>query len=215
VLYPLGYSWSMPSQPDLASVGDTDGFVSGEPMVNERSVRASAGLLFVLGFSALSVAFFTGDSQPLQGFAIVFLLEMGIRLGLDHRFSPSMILGALATRSQRPEWVSLEPKKWAWGLGFALALSTCLAVGWGNLEASVMMIACSVCLSLLFAESALGICVGVTSLPWCAGQSLRVAQEIPATTRRLHGVHFFLGMRQLSTTTKWRCAWPTGRGKTG
>ena len=160
MLYPLGYSWSMPSQPDLASVGDTDGFVSGEPMVNERSVRASAGLLFLLGFSALSVAFFTGDSQPLQGFAIVFLLEMGIRLGLDHRFSPSMILGALATRSQRPEWVSLEPKKWAWGLGFALALSTCLAVGWGNLEASVMMIACSVCLALLFAESALGICVG-------------------------------------------------------
>ena len=133
-LYPLGYSWSMPPQPDLASVGDTNGFDSGEPMVNERSVRASAGLLF--------------------------LLEMGIRLGLDHRFSPSMILGALATRSQRPEWVSLEPKKWAWGLGFALALSTCLAVGWGNLEASVMMIACSVCLSLLFAESALGICVG-------------------------------------------------------
>jgi len=67
----------MPTQPDLASVGDTDGFVSGEPMVNERSVRASAGLVFLLGFSALSVAFFSGDSQPLQGFAIVFLLEMG------------------------------------------------------------------------------------------------------------------------------------------
>lgn len=150
----------MPSQPDLASVGDTDGFNSGEAMVNERSVRASAGILFLLGFSALSVAFFTGDSQPLQGFAIIFLLEMGIRLGLDHRFSPSMIVGALATRTQRPEWVSLEPKKWAWGLGFALALSTCLAVGWGNLDATVMMIACSVCLALLFAESALGICVG-------------------------------------------------------
>jgi hypothetical protein len=150
----------MPSQPDLASVGGTDGFDSGEAMVNERSVRASAGILFLLGFSALSVAFFTGDSQPLQGFAIIFLLEMGIRLGLDHRFSPSMIVGALATRTQRPEWVSLEPKKWAWGLGFALALSTCLAVGWSNLDATVMMIACSVCLALLFAESALGICVG-------------------------------------------------------
>lgn len=84
-LYPLGYSWSMPPQPDLASVGDTNGFDSDEPMVNERSVRASAGLLFLLGFSALSVAFFTGNSQPLQGFAIVFLLEMGIRLGLDDR----------------------------------------------------------------------------------------------------------------------------------
>jgi hypothetical protein len=51
------------------------------PVFNERAVRASAGILFLLGFSAVSYAFFTGDFQPVRGFAILFLWTWEFGLG--------------------------------------------------------------------------------------------------------------------------------------
>lgn len=80
------------------------------PVFNERAVRASAGILFLLGFMAVTSAFFTGDFGPVRGFAILFLIDMGIRIGLNHRFAPSMALGALIVRRQRPEWVGAAQK---------------------------------------------------------------------------------------------------------
>jgi len=89
------------------------------PVFNERAVRAGAGILFLLGFSAANYAFFTDDFQPLRGFAILFLVDMGIRLTLNHRFAPSMALGALIVRRQRPEWVgaaqNVSPGGWDLG----------------------------------------------------------------------------------------------------
>ena len=70
--------------------------------------------------------------NPSKASPSCFFSRWGFGLGLDHRFSPSMILGALATRSQRPEWVSLEPKKWAWGLGFASGSFHLLSRGLGQ-----------------------------------------------------------------------------------
>ncbi|MBT5575858.1 MAG: DUF4395 domain-containing protein [Microbacteriaceae bacterium] len=130
------------------------------PVVNERAVRASAGILFLLGFSAVSSAFFTGDFQPVRGFAILFLIDMGIRIGLDHRFAPSMVLGALIVRRQRPEWVGAAQKRVAWSLGFGMASVACLGMGFLGLQNEWMLLFCSVCLSLMFLETAFGICVG-------------------------------------------------------
>jgi hypothetical protein len=96
------------------------------PVFNERAVRAAAGLLFVVGFSAAATAFFTGDIQPLRGFGILFLIDMGIRLTLNHRFAPSMALGSLIVRRQRPEWVGAAQKRLAWGIGFGMAFVGCL-----------------------------------------------------------------------------------------
>lgn len=132
------------------------------PVINERAVRAAAGLLFLAGAIALSITFFTQNPQPLRAFAIFFLADIGIRLGGNYRFAPSMALGGLITRSQRPELVALEPKKWAWALGFGLASISCLAIGWGNLDTLAMVVLCGVCLTVLYAESAFGICVGCT-----------------------------------------------------
>jgi hypothetical protein len=130
------------------------------PVFNERAVRAAAGLLFVLGFSAAAYALFTDDFQPLRGFAILFLLDMGIRLTVNHRFAPSMALGALIVRRQRPEWVGAAQKKLAWWLGFAMAFSACLGLGFLGLPNTVMLAFCSLCLLFLYLETAFGICVG-------------------------------------------------------
>jgi len=130
------------------------------PVFNERAVRAAAGILFLVGFTAVSYAFYTGDFQAVRAFAIFFLIDMGIRLGFNHRFAPSMALGALMVRRQRPEWVGASPKRLAWALGFGMAFLACLGIGFLNLQNEYMLLFCGFCLALMFLESAAGICVG-------------------------------------------------------
>jgi hypothetical protein len=130
------------------------------PVFNERAVRASAGILFLLGFSAVSYAFFTGDFQPVRGFGFLFMVDMGIRIGWNHRFAPTLALGALIVRRQRPEWVGAAQKRLAWSLGFGMAFVACLGMGFLGLQNEYMLLFCGFCLALMFLESAFGICVG-------------------------------------------------------
>jgi hypothetical protein len=130
------------------------------PVFDERDVRASAGILFLLGFFGWMTALYTGNIQPLRAFGALFLLEMVIRLTVNHRFAPAMALGSLLVRWQRPEWVSATQKRFAWSLGLGIALIGCLGFGWLGFPAVWMLVLCGLCLSLLFLEAAMGICVG-------------------------------------------------------
>lgn len=130
------------------------------PVVNERAVRASAGILFLLGFSAVGYAFFTGDFQPVRGFGVLFLMDMGVRIALNYRFAPTMALGALIVRRQRPEWVGAAKKKLAWSLGFGMAFFACLGMGFFGVPNEYVLLLCGFCVALMFLETAFGICVG-------------------------------------------------------
>lgn len=129
-------------------------------VVNERAARASAGLLFLFGFVAWLHALSSGDLTPLRVFGAVFLLEMNIRLFLSSRFAPMLALGTLLTRRQRPEWVDARSKQFAWALGLGMALASCLSLGWLGLPATITLVICGLCMALLFAETAFGLCVG-------------------------------------------------------
>jgi hypothetical protein len=130
------------------------------PVFNERTVRAAAGLLFVFGAWGWMTAFFTGDVSVMRAFGFIFFIDMAIRLTVSHRFSPSMALGALAVRWQRPEWVGAAQKKTAWWLGFGIAFIACLGFGWLGFPLIWMLALCGLCLAFLFLEAAFGICVG-------------------------------------------------------
>ncbi len=130
------------------------------PVFNERAVRASAGLLFLVGIIGWMLAITTGNFQPLRGFGALFLLEMVLRLTAGHRYAPMMVLGSLITRWQRPEWVGASQKRFAWGLGFGIAAIGCTGFGWLGLDGWIMLSLCGLCLTLLFLEAAMGICVG-------------------------------------------------------
>jgi hypothetical protein len=95
------------------------------PVVNERAVRAAAGILFIGG--ALSFAFaFVQDSQvPLQPLGIVFMFDMLLRVTAGDRWSPTLALGRLIVSKQQPSWVGAPQKEFAWWLGFGLALVSC------------------------------------------------------------------------------------------
>ncbi|MAP64687.1 MAG: hypothetical protein CMH34_13325 [Microbacterium sp.] len=130
------------------------------PVVNERAVRASAGILFLAGFAAWMWGVATGDLDPMRLFGIIFAVEMMTRLFLGTRYTPTLVIGTLITRAQRPEWVDARPKVLAWGLGFGMAMLGCLSLGWLGLPALIAQAVCGMCLALLFLEAAFGICVG-------------------------------------------------------
>lgn len=130
------------------------------PVVNEREIRAGAGILFLLGTIAVMVALVQDSVRPLQPFGMLFMIDMLIRVVWSDRFSPSLALGRLIVRNQVPEWVGAPQKRFAWWLGFGLALISCASMGLLALPFWVTLALCSVCLSFLFLETAFGICVG-------------------------------------------------------
>lgn len=127
---------------------------------NEREVRASAGILFAIGFFGYVTALATANTRFMQAFAVIFIFDMIIRLTISPRYSPTLALGRLAVYRQRPEWVSAHPKRLAWGIGFGLALTTCFLMGRIGAPLPVIFVMCGLCMTLLFLETAFGICVG-------------------------------------------------------
>ena len=129
-------------------------------VLNERAVRASAGILFFFAFIAFMNAFLLGNFQPTRLFVVVFLLEFAIRIFINPRYAPSLIIGQWVVRKQQAEYVGAPQKRFAWSIGLVLALAMLYLMVLNNVVGPINMIVCSVCLLLLFFEAAFGICIG-------------------------------------------------------
>jgi len=135
--------------------------VEGYPIrvVNERTVRAAAGLLFFPAVVSFMNALLTANYQPTRLFVIVFLIDMALRM-LNPRWAPSMIVGGWIVRHQTPEWVGAPQKRFAWGLGLLLGLTMLYLMVFNRYMGPLNMLVCASCLTLMFFESAFGICLG-------------------------------------------------------
>jgi hypothetical protein len=105
-------------------------------------------------------AWLAGNFQPTRFFVVSFLVEFTIRIFVNPRFAPIMILGQWVVRKQRPEWSGAPQKRFAWGIGFVLAATMLYLVVLNNVIGPINLIVCSMCLTLLFFETAFGICIG-------------------------------------------------------
>jgi hypothetical protein len=130
------------------------------PVLNERAVRASAGILFFFAIVAFMNAWLLGDFQLTRVFVIAFLIDFTLRIFVNPAYAPSLILGQWIVRKQQPEYVGAPQKRFAWAIGFALALTMLYLVVLNNVIGPVNLIVCSLCLLLLFFETAFGICLG-------------------------------------------------------
>jgi hypothetical protein len=130
------------------------------PVLNEREIRAAAGILFVLMFAAIAAAALKGNFVLLKYAIAIFLPDMLIRVLLGPRYSPTLILGRLIVRNQVPEYVGARQKKFAWIIGVALASVMFVLVNVLNTYSPISGIICLVCLVFLFCETAFGICIG-------------------------------------------------------
>ena len=170
---------------------DVDGY--GIPVLNEREIRAAAGLLFVMMFVAIMAAALKGSFLLLKYAIAIFLPDMLIRVFISPRFSPSLILGRLIVRNQVPEYVGAPQKRYAWIIGVLLASTMFILVNVMNTASPISGLICLACLVFLFFETAFGICLGCKfyaliyreKAQYCPGEVCErgARQEIQKTSR--------------------------------
>lgn len=130
------------------------------PVLNEREIRASAGILFVFMFISLMLIIFKGNFVMIKYVIISFLLDMIIRVFISPRYSPTLIIGRIIVSHQNPEYVGAAQKKFAWMIGIALATMMFFLMIVLNSYSIITGLTCLICLLFLFFESAFGICLG-------------------------------------------------------
>jgi len=140
-------------------------YIDGKPykVLNERRMRASAGIMFLCGLYATVNGFvlhkFGSIPYVMGGLIINFL----IGLFINPKFSPTVLLAWLFVRKQTPIPIGAVQKKFAWSIG--LALSTTIFVFSIFLQTDpsyyeTVCPLCLLCLLMLYLETAFAICVG-------------------------------------------------------
>jgi hypothetical protein len=129
------------------------------PVLNEREIRAAAGILFLIIFISLMIILFKNDFLLAKYSITFFLTDFIIRVFINPKFSPSLIVGRLIVRNQTPEYVGAKQKKFAWIIGVVLSATMFIFLLVVNAYSPITGIVCLMCLIFLFFESAFGICL--------------------------------------------------------
>jgi hypothetical protein len=135
------------------------------PAFNETEVRAAAGLTMVSGAVAFSFAYFNKNYVPLQAVTTFFFIEFLIRLTAGLRASPMGLVARALTVGRPAEWVSAKPKRFAWTLGLGMSFSMMLITNSG-IRGTLPRTICLICLTLMWLESVLGLCMGCEMHRW-------------------------------------------------
>jgi hypothetical protein len=155
------------------------------PVLNEREIRAAAGILFLATFTSLMFILFKGNFVPIKYVITFFLIDFMIRVFINPKFSPTLIFARLIVRNQTPEYVGAAQKKFAWIIGVVLAGTMFIFFIIVNAYSPITGIICLICLIFLFFESAFGICLGCKFYPlffknkvqYCPGEVCDVKQK--------------------------------------
>ncbi len=130
------------------------------PVLNEREIRASAGILFLFVFMAIQRVIYTGDFLMIKYFVLIFLAEFIVRVFISPKYAPTLIIGRMIVSKQTPEYVGAAQKKFAWIIGLVLAVTMLVLLVFMNTKSPVTGIICLICQIFLFFESVFGICLG-------------------------------------------------------
>ncbi len=130
------------------------------PVLNEREIRAAAGVLFLMVFISLMLIIFKENFLPIKYGITIFLLDFLIRVFVNPKYAPSLILGRFIVNNQTPEYVGAKQKQFSWIIGLVLASTMFVLMVLMNTYSPISGIICLICLMFLFFESAFGICFG-------------------------------------------------------
>ncbi len=130
------------------------------PVLNEREIRGAAGILFLFMIISFLKIIFVGDFLMIKYFITVFMLDMAIRVFINPKYSPSLIIGRFMTRNQTPLYVGAAQKKFAWIIGLTLSTAMFIHIVLLNAYGIITGLSCLICMILMFFELAFGICIG-------------------------------------------------------
>ena len=162
---------------------EVDGYTI--PVLNEREIRAAAGILFLATFISLMFILFKGNFIPIKYVVTFFLTDFIIRVFINPAFSPTLIFARLIVHNQTPEYVGAAQKKFAWIIGFVLSATMFFFLVIVNAFSAITGIICLICPIFLFFESVFGICLGCMFYPlffkdkvqYCPGEVCDVKQK--------------------------------------
>ena len=132
-------------------------------VLDERIVRGSAGVMFLLGIVAFINGFIIKNYIVIPYISGVLALSFMIAVFINPKFSPTVFIATLMVRKQSRLPIGAIQKKFAWSLGLILSsgifvLSLFLLKDESYFDSVCLL--CLVCLALLFLETAFGICIG-------------------------------------------------------
>jgi hypothetical protein len=130
------------------------------PMLNEREVRAAAGILLFFATISFANMWFLQDLSMLKWFITFFMFEFFIRVLINPSLAPTMVLGRLIVKKQDPEFVGAPQKRWAWAIGLFMSTMMFFIVVIFQYKGMLNIYICMTCLAFLYLEAVFGICVG-------------------------------------------------------
>jgi len=179
------------------------------PVLNEREIRASAGILYFFMFLAWMLVIFEERFFLIKLVNTIFLVDFIIRMFISPKYSPSLIIGRLFVGNQTPEYVGAAPKKFAWTIGLVLASIIFLLLVVLNSTSIITGIICQICLIFLFFEAVFGICLGCKFYPlfhkekpqYCPGDTCEVKTKQAIQKTSLLQIGVVIGFFALVVTT--------------
>ncbi len=132
-------------------------------VLDERAVRASAGIMFLFGLVAIINGLFLENYTVIPYIVGFLLLNFLIGVFINPKFSPIMFLATWIVSKQEPLYVGAIQKRFAWSLGIAITAITFTLSLKLQSDPSIfppICLLCLTCLALMFLETAFGICVG-------------------------------------------------------
>lgn len=130
------------------------------PVVNDRAVRATAGLMLFIGTFTFFYTWFTRDFRIFQVVLITFFIEFLLKASKGPRRSLYGYFGKMFVANQKPEYVGAIQKRFAWSIGLAVSTLNLYLVFILNLRTNLPLYVCALCLFMMWLESTMGICVG-------------------------------------------------------
>lgn len=130
------------------------------PVLNEREIRAAAGILFLFTFLSLLLILLKGNFLLIKYVITVFMVDFIIRVFISPKYAPTLVISRWIVSRQNPEYVGAAQKKFAWIIGVILSVTMFVLMVLVNSYSIITGLICLVCLIFLFFESAFGICLG-------------------------------------------------------
>jgi len=140
-------------------------YIDGKPykVLDERRMRASAGIMMLLGTIATINGFVLHQYTIIPYIMGFFVLNFLIGLFINPLFSPTVLLAWLFVRRQSPIPIGAVQKKFAWSIGLLLSTAIFILSLYLQTDESYfhnVCMLCMLCLLMLYLETAFAICVG-------------------------------------------------------
>lgn len=130
------------------------------PVVNEREVRAGAGIMLMIAIFAVSNAWFDQNYFYLKGTVLLFFIDFFAKVVLGFEFSPINRIARLIVSNQKPDYVGAIQKRFAWSIGLFMSTLMFFLIYIFEVRGPINASVCMLCITFFWLETSFGICVG-------------------------------------------------------